>query len=195
MWDERYNTDEFVYGTAPNSFLASVVQQLPKGRVLSLCEGEGRNAVHLAEQGFRVLGVDASAVGLAKARRLAAARCVEIETQVVDLADFSIEPESWDVITSIFCHIPPALRRALHRQVVAGLRPGGMLVLEAYHPAQLNYGTGGPASTELTVTLDALQEELSGLRFLQAQELLREVIEGRLHTGTGAVVQILAAKP
>ena len=193
-WDERYDCEEYVYGTEPNAFLRACADRLRPGRTLSLAEGEGRNAVFLAARGHRVTAVDASAVGLAKAARLARARGVEIETLVADLADYAIAPAAWDHIVSIFCHIPPAARARLHRQVVAGLKPGGLLVLEAYTPAQVGRGTGGPPVPELTMTLEALREELAGLEFLHARELEREVVEGRYHTGTGSVVQVLARK-
>lgn len=102
MWDERYSTDEYVFGTAPNEFLASVATQIPVGKVLCLGEGEGRNAVYLAELGFEVLAVDSSAVGLGKAQKLAKSRGVAIETLVADLADYDIQPDSWDAIISFF---------------------------------------------------------------------------------------------
>ncbi|RNC72694.1 MAG: class I SAM-dependent methyltransferase [Desulfuromonadales bacterium] len=194
MWDERYDTDDFVYGREPNAFLAGVSGMIPAGDVLCLAEGEGRNAVFLARQGHRVVAVDSSAVGLAKATRLAQESGVRIETVTADLADFAIEPGRWDAIVSIFCHVPPTVRKALHWGVVQGLRAGGLFVLEGYTPAQLKLGTGGPPSAELMMTLVELREELEGLEFLQAREMERDVVEGRLHTGRGAVVQIVARK-
>lgn len=196
MWDKRYSGEEFVYGTEPNAFLAQMADRLPPGgRVLSLAEGEGRNAVFLAGRGHSVTAVDASSVGLAKAHRLAAARGVEIATRVADLAHYAIEPAAWDGIVSIFCHVPEAIRADLHRRVVAGLKPGGVLILEAYTPEQLGYGTGGPKEIERTMTLDALRTEFASLEVEHAAELEREVIEGRYHSGLGAVVQFVARKP
>ena len=195
MWDERYNTSEYVYGVEPNDFLASVIAEIPRGRTLCLAEGEGRNAVFLAEHGHDVVAVDASAVGLEKARKLAKARGVVIETQVADLADFAIEPDSWDAVVSIFAHVPPAVRKPLHRKIVQALRPGGMLVLEAYTPEQIKLGTGGPPVAEMTMSLDDLRAEFEGLVFTRAKELQRDVIEGKYHTGRGAVVQLIAFRP
>ena len=195
MWDERYSSEEFAYGTEPNSFLVSVIERLPSGRVLCLAEGEGRNAVYLAQRGCQVLAVDASAVGLQKARRLAAERGVHIDTEVADLADFPIDCEGWDAVVSIFCHLPRPVRQSLHRRVVAGLRPGGVLVLEAYRPEQIRHATGGPASADMMPSLVELTQELCGLRFEHAVETECEVVEGCYHTGRGAVVQLLAFKP
>lgn len=195
MWDERYNTDEYVYGTEPNAFLKSVARRIPEGRVLCLAEGEGRNGVYLAGLGYDVTAVDASAVGLEKARRLARDRGVTLETVVADLATFDIAPGRWDGIVSIFCHVPGEIRKDLHRKVQAGLRPGGMFVLEAYTPDQLGYKTGGPPDPDRLMSVGDLKVELQGLEFIRAEEAIRDVVEGRYHTGPGAVVQILAKKP
>ena len=195
MWDERYADEEYVYGTDPNEFLKEQVSKLPKGKILSLCEGEGRNVVYLAKQGFDVTGVDSSSVGLAKAKRLAEREGVTITTELADMGDFHIEPDKWDGVVSIFCHIPPAMRSELHRQVVAGLKPGGVLILEAYTPVQLALGTGGPQVAALTMTAETLRSELKGLDIEKIQELERDVVEGKFHTGKGAVVQLVARKP
>jgi SAM-dependent methyltransferase len=194
MWEARYAGEEYVYGTEPNDFLAGQAARLPRGRALCLAEGEGRNAVFLAEHGYEVLAVDASAQGLAKAERLARERGVAIETRVADLASYTIAPGHWDLIVAIFCHLPPPVRRHVHRAAVAGLRPGGAFLLEAYTPRQLEFGTGGPPTRELLMNLSSLKEELKGLHFVHAVETEREVVEGKLHTGRGAVVQVLALK-
>lgn len=195
MWDERYQVGDYVYGTSANDFLRSHVDHLPMGRILCLAEGEGRNAVFLAEQGFAVTAVDMSSVGLAKAQRLAAQRGVKIDTLVSDLADYHIEPGTWDGIVSIFAHLPPRARQHIHREVVSGLRSGGVFLLEAYRPEQLQFGTGGPPSAEMMMDVEGLRAELAGLEFEYAAETERDIHEGHLHHGRGAVVQILARKP
>ena len=194
MWDERYNTAEYLYGITANTFLVSMAGHIPKGRVLCLAEGEGRNAVFLATLGHEVVAVDSSAVGLKKASRLAAERKVDLTIVVANLDHVQIEPAHWDGIVSIFCHIDPLIRVKLHRACVQGLRPDGVLILEAYTPSQLRYGTGGPPREDMMMSLDLLNRELEGLNFLHALELEREIIEGRLHTGRGAVVQVVAKK-
>lgn len=194
-WDERYSEEAFAYGTEPNTFLAEQAGIIKKGgSVLCLAEGEGRNAVWLAQQGYRVTGVDSSSVGLNKAQQLASKRGVSIETVCTDLADYHIEPDSWDAIVSIFCHVPAPLRKRLHSEAVAGLKPGGVLILEAYRPKQLEYGTGGPPVADLMMQLDELRQELAGLDLVHAGEVDREVIEGKYHTGMAAVVQLVARK-
>src|SRR6185295_8606035 len=109
MWNERYAGNEFAYGTEPNSFLVQNASLLI-GPVLSLAEGEGRNAVFLASLGLDVLGVDASEVGLAKAQKLAALKGVAIRTEVADLATYEPSANAFGAIVSIFAHLPSALR-------------------------------------------------------------------------------------
>lgn len=194
MWNERFSAPEYVYGTAPNDFLAAHAVEIPSGPVLSIGDGEGRNGVFLAERGYAVTSLDASAVGLAKAQRLAASRGVSIVTLEADLAVYEIAASAYQGIVSIFCHLPSALRRRVHAQVVAGLAPGGVFLLEAYTPSQLALGTGGPKDLDMLPTLEALRVELQGLTFVHAVELERDVQEGALHSGRSAVVQVVARK-
>ena len=194
MWDERYSQPGYAYGTGPNDFLVSVADRIPRGPVLCLAEGEGRNAVYLAQQGHQVTAVDQSPVGLAKAHELAKSRGVSVETVPSDLAQYTIRPGAWAGIVLVWVHVPPELRRAVHAAAVAGLRPGGALVLEAYTPAQVGRGTGGPPTKDLLMDLATLREELAGLDLEIGRELEREVQEGRFHQGRPAVVQVLGFK-
>ncbi len=194
MWDERFSEPGYAYGTEPNQFLASVADRIPKGRVLCLAEGEGRNAVYLAGLGHRVTAVDASPVGLAKAQMLARERGVTIETVEADLAGFMIEPGAWSGIVSVFCHLPPPLRADLHARCARGLAARGVFALEGFAPRQLELRTGGPKSRELLYGVDELRRELPGLDFDIECELDRELAEGRYHNGVAAVVQLLALK-
>jgi SAM-dependent methyltransferase len=193
-WNDRYNTPEYKYGTEPNRFLATNAGRIPAGRVLCLGDGEGRNGVYLAGLGYDVTSVDQSDVGLAKANRLADDLGVTINTVVADLADYIIEPGYWSGIVSIFCHLPPELRSRVHAAAAEGLAEGGVFVLEAYTPRQLQFKTGGPPTAELMMTLDGLRRELGGLRLEIARETDRELREGACHAGTGAVVQVVAVK-
>lgn len=193
-WDDRYDCDDYLYGKEPNDFLRSVAAQIPAGRVLMLAEGEGRNAVYLAEQGYEVTAVDSSSVGLQKAIQLAAERNVSLTTILADLGDFTIEAEAWEGIISCFCHLPITLRVPLHQAVVRGLKPGGIFVFEGFSKEQLAYGTGGPQSLDLLMSLDELKQELAGLEFVHAVQVERKVHEGHGHTGLASVVQILGIK-
>lgn len=193
-WDERYAQEGYLYGTEPNDFLKENFHKIPKGKVLFLAEGEGRNAVFLARQGYEVTAMDSSAVAMKKAERLAQKNDVSITTRVADLSDFDLGQEQWDGIVSIFCHLPPPLRQTVHAKIVRALKKGGVFLAEAYTLEQLRFKTGGPPVKELLVNLSMLRKELKGLRFIHAIEMERMVHEGQLHFGKGAVVQIIAVK-
>ncbi|QKH37879.1 class I SAM-dependent methyltransferase [Achromobacter pestifer] len=193
MWDERYAVDEYVYGTEPNAFLAENAGLL-SGPVLSLAEGEGRNAVFLASLGLDVLGVDGSAVGLAKARRLAAAKGVSIRTETADFAEYEPPPESFGAVVSIFAHTPSHVRRRLHRLAELSLQPGGIILLEAYRKAQFGRGTGGPPDPDMLMARADLEQDFLNCQVLLSREIERDVVEGIFHTGPACVVQFIARK-
>ena len=195
MWDERYQ-EGLAYGDAPNDFLVEQVAALRPGSCLCLAEGQGRNAVWLAERGFAVTAVDQSSVGMATAGALAAARGVSLVTEVADLAHYDLGTGNWDNIVSIFGHLPSGLRANVHRRVVTALKPGGTFLLEAYTPEQLETsGTGGPPDSDMMPTAELLRRELAGLEVISARELVRMVDEGSYHRGEAAVVQFIARKP
>ncbi len=195
MWDKRYAGEAYFYGTEPNDYLKQQADLFAEGaRVLCLAEGEGRNAVYLAQRGMKVTAVDASTMGLAKAEKLARSRGVDITTQVADLTDYSLEHEAWDAIVSIFCHLPSNARIRLHRQIFQALKPGGLFVLEAYRPEQLDYGTGGPPDPDWLMTEAELRAELGDLYLEEIQSIERSILEGQAHTGMSAVVQVLGLK-
>ena len=194
FWNERYAATDFFYGQSPNDFVAQVADQIPAGPVLCLAEGEGRNAAFLAQHGHSVTAVDQSETGLAKARQLAASRGCSIETLVADLAHFVVTPMAWSGIVATFMHLPQPLRAQVHAGVVAGLKPGGVYILEAYTPDQLKHATGGPRDIALLMTLDMIRQELAGLDLEIAQEIERDVVEGTGHKGRAAVLQILGRR-
>ncbi len=194
FWDERYSHPNRVFGYRPNDFLAAQARFLkPASRVLCIGDGEGRNGVFLASKGHDVVSLDFSRVGLAKAEALAAEKGVSIETRCVDLADWADEPAPeppWDAVVMIFVHLPAELRRRVARAATAQCAPGAMLVLEAYTPAQLMLGTGGPKDPELLVTRGAVQEDWVGWH-LDVRLVERRIFEGMAHQGLGSVVQAL----
>lgn len=194
FWDQKYAVDAYIFGEAANVFLQEMRPRLPQGKALGIGEGEGRNAVFLAEQGFDVLGVDASAVGLAKAQALAAQKGVSIRTEVADLSDYRLPSAHYDVITLFFCHLPQPLRTEVLQQAMQSLKVGGMLVLMLYNPQQRQYQSGGPKNVALLPTLAELQQTLAPLQTLVAEEVVRELNEGVNHQGLSSVIQYLGQK-
>lgn len=197
QWDQRYSVPEYAYGTEPNAWLRSQAERLLDGgrQVLSLAEGEGRNAAYLASLGLAVTAVDQSSVGLAKAKALAAERGVHFETFRADLQDYDLGLECWDGIISVWCHLPSALRRQVHSNAVRALKPGGWFIFEAYGPGQLALATGGPKDPDFLASKEQLCEELNGLDWQVCQVLRRDVKEGSYHEGLSEVVQLAGRKP
>ncbi|RCS54292.1 class I SAM-dependent methyltransferase [Bremerella cremea] len=196
FWDERFGQSEYVYGTEPNSFLAESIHYLPpSGRVLCLCEGEGRNAVFLARLGYQVSGVDVSAEGKKKAERLAEQQGVSIEYHLADLSKFDFGQQRWDAVISISAHLPSTVQADIYPQVFNALKENGVFLLESYHPKQLAYGTGGPKDVDMLMTLEIIRNHFPDLEVLHAAELEREVTEGTFHTGNAYVTQFIGRKP
>ena len=194
-WDQRFASTGFVYGEQPNDFLKEHASGLKAGQALCLAEGEGRNAVFLAELGHQVCAQDISPVGLGKAEELAQRRSVNIHTLCCDLAAFHPEPASLDLIAAIWMHLEPELRATVLQRAVEALRPGGHLLIEAYSPKQLGFSSGGPTRRELLIDAAQLQHELAALKPLILQEVEREITEGSAHQGPSAVVQFFGRKP
>lgn len=193
MWNERYAGADFAYGTAPNSFLEANAAVLC-GPVLSLGEGEGRNAVFLASKGLDVLCVDASDVGLAKAQGLAASRGVAVRIEVADLTTYEPIAGTYGSVISIFAHLPSHVRQRLYPLVEQSLKPGGIVLLEAYAKAQLTRNTGGPKDSDMLMTINDVQTAFPNCEVILCQEIEREVIEGEYHSGLASVVQFIAKK-
>tara|TARA_B100001741_G_scaffold290116_1_gene269395 strand:- start:10 stop:624 length:615 start_codon:yes stop_codon:yes gene_type:complete len=194
-WDQRFASTGFVYGEQPNDFLKEHASGLKAGQALCLAEGEGRNAVFLAELGHQVCAQDISPVGLGKAEELAQRRSVNIHTLCCDLAAFHPEPASLDLIAAIWMHLEPELRATVLQRAVEALRPGGHLLIEAYSPKQLGFSSGGPTRRELLIDAAELKHELAALKPLILQEVEREIAEGSAHQGASAVVQFFGRKP
>jgi len=198
MWDARYGSDEYAHGKQPNDFLKETWADLglPRdSRCLLLAEGEGRNAVYLAEQGMSVMGVDSSSVGLSKAHKLAAERNLRIETEIADLATYDMGNSQWDAIVGIFCHLSPDIRDRVLTNIPAALKSGGYVVFECYTPDQLANKTGGPPAKEVMYSSEIFTDAFADkLEILRNSELTREVAEGKYHTGKAAVVQCIGKK-
>lgn len=194
MWDERYGSVDTAYGTLPNDFLREHLARVPLGKCLCLAEGEGRNGLFLAKAGHEVTGVDQSSVGLQKFQPFALEAGVTVHTVVADLTDYDLGEEKWDSIISIWCHLPPELRARVHAACVRALKPGGVFLLEAYHPDQIELKTGGPSDPAFLMTVGGLGLELAGLDFYVLEEKRREIHEGPFHNGMSAVVQVLGEK-
>ena len=196
FWDTRYRDQEYVYGVSPNDFLREHASLFKAGdHVLSLAEGEGRNAVFLAQRGCAVRGVDFSAEGRKKALQLAHTQGVKIDYDVADLTHYEMGDAHWDGIVSIFCHLVDRARPILYQSIKRGLKPGGVLLHESYNKKQLKYDTGGPRDATHLPSLEELQSGFDDFEIILARDIEREIQEGPYHHGLGAVTQFVARRP
>lgn len=201
FWNERYQQDAFIYGTAPNAYLAAQKHRLRSGmRAFVPGDGEGRNGVWLAGQGLDVLAVDLSHAGVRKAQALADARGVSIQAERADLAAWDWPEAAFDLIVAIYFHLGSDLRPRLHAKMAAALRPGGLLILEAFRPEQLQYrerygSVGGPPMEDLLFTADMLRDDFARLSVIELDETETELHEGEHHTGRSAVVRGIFQRP
>jgi SAM-dependent methyltransferase len=195
MWNERYAEPEFAYGKEGNDFLKQQLNKPGKGKVLCLAEGQGRNAVYLAGLGYDVTAADLSTVGLERTKELAGEKGVAVDTLHVDLGEYRLANQAWDGIVCIFGHFPPSVRTHVLKQIPAGLKPGGFLLMEVYSVDQLNYGTGGPKEASMLYQLDELRQLLGpDWEFTVLQQTEREVHEGPYHNGNSSVIQVFGRK-
>ncbi len=194
MWNEKFGGEDYFYGTQPCQWLVMNRHRFGRGQALAIGDGEGRNGVYLASQGYHTTSLDQSEVGLEKAKRLAAANGVRLTTWHADLADTNLIDDQYDLIAAIYAHLPQPLRATTHAQCASALKPGGLFILEAFHPLQLNYRSGGPKTEDLLYRADAICEELKGLTIVDALEGRTELSEGSGHRGMGYVTRIVARR-
>jgi cyclopropane fatty-acyl-phospholipid synthase-like methyltransferase len=195
-WNERFSAPGYLFGTAPNAFLASQAHRLAPGmKVLSIADGEGRNGVFLAERGLDVLSVDFSPTALAKARELARSRGVTLKTEQVDIEQWTWPVAQFDAVVSIFTQFSsPAERPRIFAGMKQALRPGGILVMQAYRPEQLAYGTGGPKEVERLYTRALLEGAFGDFAALDIREHDDEINEGGGHAGMSALIDLVGVK-
>ncbi|MBV8654009.1 MAG: methyltransferase domain-containing protein [Alphaproteobacteria bacterium] len=200
-WNDRFSGEDYLFGTAPNAFLASQqrllrgVSSATGGTALAIADGEGRNGVFLAEQGLDVLSIDFSPVGLEKAKKLAAQRGVRLRTELADLFAWDWSRRSFDVVVAIFVQFAtPPERARLFEHLKGAVKKGGLLLLQGYRPEQLQYGTGGPPHAENMYTATMLREVFADMTILHLAEHDDVILEGKGHAGMSALVDMVARK-
>ncbi len=195
-WDERYASEDYLFGTEPNAFLVSQRDLLKPGMsCLAVADGEGRNGVWLAQQGLRVLSVEASAVALEKAKKLARQRGVAIDFEQADLAQWEWGENRFDLVAAIFIQFaPPALREQMFAGIKRCLKPGGLLLLQGYTPRQLEYKTGGPPLAGNMYTEALLRKAFGDMEIIRLREHDDHIGEGAGHSGMSALIDLVARK-
>ncbi len=196
-WNTRYAIRDYAFGTAPNAFLKAETRRLkPGSEVLAVADGEGRNGVFLAEKGMKVHSVDFADNGIAKARRLAAARNVDIDFEKADVLNWDWPVNRYDAVIAIFIQFaPPDARTKLFANMKHAVKPGGLILMEGYGPKQLEYKTGGPGILEQLTTRELLEVSFSDWDIIDLDEYECEMAEGKRHSGMSALIDIVAQKP
>lgn len=197
MWNERYNTPGYLFGTEPSAFLRRDANRLAAGQTaLCVADGEGRNSVFLATRGLVVTAMDASDVAVAKARMLAETQAATVDFHVADIASWDWGARLYDAVAAIFIQFAgPALRDEIFAGMIRALAPGGLLLLHGYTPAQLAHNSGGPRILENLYTADLLADRFNGLEILHLAEYEAELSEGSRHVGQSALIDFVARKP
>ncbi len=196
-WNTRYGEAEgHLFGEAPNAFLARQAPLLKPGwEALAVADGDGRNGVFLAEQGLKVRSVDFSPVAQAKARRLAERRGVTVDFELADISKYDWPHEAYDLVAVIFTQfLAPPERAVMFKGFFDALRPGGLLLMEAYSPKQLEYRTGGPNVLERLYTRELLEDAFGGFSKIEIEEYDAELDEGGGHKGPSALIDLIAWK-
>jgi cyclopropane fatty-acyl-phospholipid synthase-like methyltransferase len=199
FWDERYQQENYVYGTEPNLFFKECISQLPAGKLLLPAEGEGRNAVFAAQHGWSVTAFDQSEAGKTKAMLLAAEKGVVITYDVLDIANMDYPSEKFDAAALIYVHFPDHVRQEYHRKIADKIKPGGSLILEAFCKNNLPYRTanpsvGGPDQLSMLFDLEALKQDFPGFLWEIAHETEIYLNEGNYHKGKAMVVRLFGIK-
>ena len=197
FWDERYSTDAYIFGTAPNVFLASQAGLIRPGmRALAIADGEGRNGVWLARQGVQVHAIDVSPVALEKARKLAAERGVTLDFELADVLGWNWPQAAYDLVAAIFIQFaPPPERERIIEGIRRSLKPGGLLILQGYTPKQIEFATGGPPHAANMYTAGLLRDWFGDWDILHLHEHESFISEGSHHHGMSALIDLVARKP
>lgn len=198
MWSQRYRDagDEYLFGTEPNRFLRQHVAYLPAGgRVLCVADGEGRNSVWLAQQGFAVTATEISAVAIAKARALASGASVAVDFQLADILAWEAPVAAYDAVVAVFIQFAAEGEQPrLFAQLAGALKPGGVLLLLGYTPKQLDYRTGGPPCAGQLYTEALLRRHFAGVQIELLQEFEDVLAEGKAHSGRSALIGLIARR-
>ncbi len=183
IWDQRYGTEDYVYGKNPNQKFREYLETLSPGKILLPAEGEGRNAVFAASLGWQVDAFDLSKEGQKKALKLADEKGVKINYFIGNVLQFQPRHIDYDLVALIYLHLPEKPRKAFHQRIMGYIKKGGMLFMQAYDKEQLGMNTGGPPSLELLYSVEELREDFKDYHIVDLNKELIDHREGKLHHG------------
>jgi len=195
FWNERYKSNDTVYGHQPNSFFKEQLLKLQPGKLLLPAEGEGRNALFAARLAWDVTAFDFSVEAKNKAIEAATAIHLKIDYTTEDIKEIILPEKTYDAIGLIYVHMEPATREAFHAKCVSALNSGGVLILEAFSKNQMNNTSGGPKDVSMLHSMETLRKEFEGLQISLCKEEDIFLDEGKFHSGIADVVRFVATKP
>jgi 2-polyprenyl-3-methyl-5-hydroxy-6-metoxy-1,4-benzoquinol methylase len=197
MWDDRFNSEDFLFGTEANTFLQEMTPKYLKenAHILCIAYGEGRNSTWLAEQNHRVDAFDFSDIAIEKAKKFASSKNVEVNYVVSDCESINWEAGDYDAIIAIFIQFTnPKERSRLFKDMLLALKPGGVLILQGYTPKQLEYKTGGPSQIENLYTERVIKSLLKNTKIEVLKIYEADLSEGKAHSGISALMGVVAIK-
>lgn len=195
FWDSRYGEEkEFVYGKEPNVFFADQLGNIPPGKLLLPCEGEGRNAVFAAALGWEVDAIDFSDAAREKALAFAKDSGVNMKYYLAEIESFKAPSEFYDAVGLVYAHFHSAKRKQIHAHLLSLLKPGGWVIMEAFSKKQMPYKSGGPKDEEMLYDLKSIKEDFQSLKKIIFQEMMIELDEGDYHRGKAMVVRFVGKK-
>lgn len=193
FWDERFSSEEFVYGKEPNQFYKHILDLLNPGSILLPGEGEGRNALYAAKTGWKVTAFDSSTAGKEKAHQLFNENNLELNYQISDYKSFE-STEKYDVISLIFTHLPSNERKIAHSKYIDLLKDGGTLILQMFSKEQLGLTSGGPKDLDMLVSAEELRSDFEHLTSLSVEQETILLNEGPYHQGEAHVISVKGIK-
>lgn len=194
FWDERYSTEEFIYGKEPNEFFKECLEKLKPGKLFLPGEGEGRNAVFAAKLGWQVEAVDQSIIARSKALNLADENNVKINYSVCEINNYEFKVNYYDAVAIIFFHLTFDIRTGIHKKIVNSLKDGGIIILEMFNKDQLGRDSGGPQDYNMLYSTDDIERDFSSLRTLLLENKVITLNEGAKHSGEASVIRYVGIK-
>jgi hypothetical protein len=199
IWDERYSNEAFAFGENPNEFLKETLPQFIPEKALFAAEGEGRNAVFAAGLGWEVSAFDLSEFGKMKAEILATKNQVSIDFTVGDIQTLKYDANSFDALVMIYAHFPASIKSSCHHQLITYLKPGGLIIFEAFSKNHIQYNSinpkvGGPKDMDQLYSIEEIKKDFKDFEIIELIETETDLSEGLYHIGLGSVIRFVGRK-